>query len=547
MLKHLLIFSFFTLSFVYAQKEMKVDSKVTQATVFKDRAMVTREAKLDLPKGESKIVISNLTENLKDETVRVSAEGAGVIKILDVKVERKFTTEYQQSVVKGLQAEIDSLKNVVQIAKDNIATLYSKKDFVESLKAEAVKYANQKILLSSSSTKSWNEMLSFVENNLNDIYSNLRKYNEQKDALEVKINKLQLEINSIGNTKSKNFKEIIINVENEKQGEVTLFPSYVVENASWYPLYDARVISSDKEVEIDYYGTVHQATGENWEDIKLTLSTAEPLTVKSIPVLDRWFLDTRPLPVKRDNSFKAKGNSQVDIKYDNNYGLPMGKGAMKGYVVDKLTGEPLIGANVVISGTNLGSSTDMTGSFFINNIPQSNYSVKVSYLGYSVFNLRLEIVEKQTATLIVPLDVEEIQVGEVTVTAQQQGQMAAINQQLSTSATRKTEIYSDVYAKELSTTFEVKTKNTIPSDNTPHKVTISKQVLPLEFQYTSIPKIVPKVYLKGKIVNTNTYPWLDGEINIFVDNDFINRTSLRTVVPTDTPLEIESRLCRLCE
>jgi uncharacterized protein (TIGR02231 family) len=45
---------------------------------------------------------------------------------------------------------------------------------------------------------------------------------------------------------------------------------------------------------------------------------------------------------------------------------------------------------------------------------------------------------------------------------------------------------------------------------------------------------LPKVYVKGKAANKNDYPLLEGEINIFVDNDFVNRTFLNTIVPTDT-------------
>jgi len=58
--------------------------------------------------------------------------------------------------------------------------------------------------------------------------------------------------------------------------------------------------------------------------------------------------------------------------------------------------------------------------------------------------------------------------------------------------------------------------------------------LPIEFSYTAIPKILPKVYLKGKVVNKNDYPLLEGEVNIFVDNDFVNRTYMNTIVANDT-------------
>lgn len=69
------------------------ESKVIEATVFKDRAMVTRFAEANLVKGENEIIFSNLTTDIKDETVRISATGTGEIKILDVKVERRFTAD----------------------------------------------------------------------------------------------------------------------------------------------------------------------------------------------------------------------------------------------------------------------------------------------------------------------------------------------------------------------------------------------------------------------------------------------------------------------
>ena len=94
--------------------------------------------------------------------------------------------------------------------------------------------------------------------------------------------------------------------------------------------------------------------------------------------------------------------------------------------------------------------------------------------------------------------------------------------------------YSNVKAKNLSTTFELKTKNSIPSDNSPHKITIAISNMPIEFEYTTTPKILPKVYLKGKTINNNDYPLLEGEINIFVDNDFVNRTYINNIVSSDS-------------
>ncbi|RPI66650.1 MAG: carboxypeptidase-like regulatory domain-containing protein, partial [Ignavibacteriales bacterium] len=54
-----------------------------------------------------------------------------------------------------------------------------------------------------------------------------------------------------------------------------------------------------------------------------------------------------------------------------------------GKVVDKQTGEPLIGANVVLDGTGWGSATDINGLFKIKNIASGTYTITASYAGYS--------------------------------------------------------------------------------------------------------------------------------------------------------------------
>jgi outer membrane receptor protein involved in Fe transport len=57
-------------------------------------------------------------------------------------------------------------------------------------------------------------------------------------------------------------------------------------------------------------------------------------------------------------------------------------GKISGAITDAETGEPLIGCNVIIAGTKLGTATDVDGSFFILNIPAGKYDVQASIIGY---------------------------------------------------------------------------------------------------------------------------------------------------------------------
>jgi hypothetical protein len=265
-------------------------------------------------------------------------------------------------------------------------------------------------------------------------------------------------------------------------------------------------------------------------------------------------MDVNPLPQKKMDLSKTNSSvtGKFSISYEQNFGLQKGTGAISGYITDDNTGAPLIGANVKLEGTSFGSATDMDGKFYITNVPAASYNLKTSYIGYSGTSISINVIEKNVAKLNATLDMEEISVSEVVVVSEK----PLINKDNSTSINirggrgtdfsyridgmsendplQELPVYSDVKAKDVSTTFELNTKNTIPSDNSTHKVTIALSNLPIEFSYTAIPKLLPKVYLKGKVKNNNDYPLLEGELNIFVDNDFVNRTYMPTIVATDT-------------
>jgi hypothetical protein len=77
----IIIFSIFS----FGQEIKEIKSNIVSATVFSNRAMVTREGNVNLPGGKFQLAISGLPVELIDESVRVSGEGTAKVKISDVK------------------------------------------------------------------------------------------------------------------------------------------------------------------------------------------------------------------------------------------------------------------------------------------------------------------------------------------------------------------------------------------------------------------------------------------------------------------------------
>ncbi len=114
--------------------------------------------------------------------------------------------------------------------------------------------------------------------------------------------------------------------------------------------------------------------------------------------------------------------------------VPAGAAALPavltGTITDAATGDPLIGATVRIEGTSLGAATNIDGTYRIARAPSGPQVVIVSYIGYREQRIEADLPEGGTRQLDVELTLDVIQGEGVEITAQAEGQVAAINQQL---------------------------------------------------------------------------------------------------------------------
>ena len=93
-------------------------------------------------------------------------------------------------------------------------------------------------------------------------------------------------------------------------------------------------------------------------------------------------------------------------------------GKLAGTIKDSQTGEALVGANVIIEGTNFGAATNVNGEYVILNISPGRYNVKFSFIGYETTVMQdVSITVDQTTILQIKLNPQSIQVDEVVVTA----------------------------------------------------------------------------------------------------------------------------------
>ncbi|KAI8056942.1 hypothetical protein BDF22DRAFT_668616 [Syncephalis plumigaleata] len=82
--------------------------------------------------------------------------------------------------------------------------------------------------------------------------------------------------------------------------------------------------------------------------------------------------------------------------------------------------------------------------------------------------------------------------------------------------------------------YEIPARATIPCDNVPHKVTVVMLDMIPELCYVTCPKLSNHAYLKAKVKNESDYALLPGQANVFLDNSFVAKSTLKHVSPQES-------------
>jgi uncharacterized protein (TIGR02231 family) len=263
-----------TLSFAAAQaKETIVEaaSTIDSVIVHPDAATVTRGATLDLSPGASTILLKNLPFSLDPESLRVSGEANGRVTIGAVEARlAPAETHAPDSAIESKLKQLRGVRETLQVTLDALAakqamiTRYSQAG-PEKIAPEARPLA----------IGEWNAAFDVIGSALTKTGEDLRNARAKAKELDDEIH--ALEAGSGARATRRPAREAAIAVESATGGRLKLTLSYLVSSAYWRPAYDARLETSAKDgkpqLELTRRAAVTQNTGEDWNDVALTVST----------------------------------------------------------------------------------------------------------------------------------------------------------------------------------------------------------------------------------------------------------------------------------
>ncbi len=277
-----------------------VKSSVKNVTIFTQAAQVFRSSAVTLNPGVTELVFSGISPYINPSSVQ--AGGKGNFVVLEVKHNIKYPEPPKPSdgsLPKEIQREI-------KLLEDSAAELGFLRDEMNDQK-NALQLEKDMILKNkltvgegkSDSLPVLKQAMEFFRIKLNDINAQLNKIkrNEKKNLNEnarisARLNDLRTYKNSEDPKKKyEPVHEVIVMVNAEELTTGTVDVSYMVSQAGWTPSYDLRSSTSSAPIQLTYKANVFQNSGEDWNDVKLKLSTGNPNRSSIKPVLPAWYIN----------------------------------------------------------------------------------------------------------------------------------------------------------------------------------------------------------------------------------------------------------------
>lgn len=275
-------------------RRLEIEAQPRAVTVFPTQAAVTRGGRIDLPAGESVIVLSNVPTNLVPDSVTARGQASGAVAIGAVELRQaSFNPAATNQRRAQIEAAIRGIEDEIAEVDVRIASFAAQAQLIQALGAGFVEAQRRPPVQAGPAPRlaedpaTWAAALEATRRATAEAGEGTRRARLDRRTLEERRAALQAELQGLG-ARPRGAMEIAVAVTAQAAVTMELAVTYQVSGASWRPVYEARLDSPAGRLALRQEAVVRQTSGEDWRDVTLTLSTARPAQGAQPPQLAPW-------------------------------------------------------------------------------------------------------------------------------------------------------------------------------------------------------------------------------------------------------------------
>ncbi|WP_298355426.1 mucoidy inhibitor MuiA family protein [Rhodoblastus sp.] len=256
--------------------EIEAASRIDAVTIYPDGASVERVVEADAPAGDSRVIFRGLPPGIDLATLRVRGEGEGRVQLgaVDLKKAPAAGESAFDKQMKALREE----RAAAQVRIDALATKLSMTRLYGGTAPDKIGEKGLK-------PEDWSPAWDAVGAGMAKTGEELRAANLAGEAIDEKIK--ALEAARPAPAPGGAMEDVAVDFSAPAAGKIRLALTYRVARAGWIPAYEAHLTTGGKDggpgLELARRALASQATGEDWNDVKLTLATFPTTGAASAP------------------------------------------------------------------------------------------------------------------------------------------------------------------------------------------------------------------------------------------------------------------------
>jgi len=252
------------------------ESSLEAVTVYRGQALVTRSVALPAKQGELEIIVGDLPAQVAGSSLSASVGATEGVAIRSVRYRTRAAAEAPKKEVAALDAQIKELTARIYANTQRKALLRAKSTHLDKLESFSAPTAQVELSKGVLDPKTLAEVSKLILAQREALTEEAIKLHQDEQEMTEQLALLQRKRSELTRGAGRTVREAVIFLSKTAPGAATVQLSYLVNSANWAPAYNIRLADDGKTVNVEYLAEVNQMTGEDWSDVKLTLSTATP-------------------------------------------------------------------------------------------------------------------------------------------------------------------------------------------------------------------------------------------------------------------------------
>jgi hypothetical protein len=458
------------------QKDIIVNAPIDAVKVHLEGAEVTHKQAVSVSAGRQTLIFNNLSPKFYEKTIQLSLSGG--IKILSISSQTDYLNRREDTPkIKILRDSVERMRFDIRQTTDEMAAYQQER---EVMRANQGTKGQDKDL----SLENLQKTADFFRQrilNINQEVSKLeRKLEEQNRRLfDLKLQMYELNANQIA------LAQIAVVVESPSAQTTQAELKYIVGDAGWAANYDLYAGEVSKPIQLTYRGMAYNNTGVDWKNVKLTLSTADPLQSAVQPTLSVWNLN----------------NSSSNI-----YQLEQQR---------------------ITRSQSYNNVQDQIANYDLNDNNRANNVFKDTKRGQSYRIQSDELQYKGSISIVQQIMGEDFK-SQVNYNTESFQKFQERNKP------RPDVAFGTIDLPDFNVDFDIAQRFTIPSDKKPYSIEITSHNFNAEYSYLCVPKMDEHAYLIARILDWEELNFISGTVNIYNNNKFIAQSALNINSLSDT-------------